>query len=43
MLDIRDKGFFLVERASDVTVEEIQLATDGNLEVPPNFNKTVAV
>ena len=43
VLDIKDNGFFLVEKAPDVTVEEIQRATEGNLEVPPNFNKPIAI
>ena len=34
VLDIRDGAFHLVERAPSVTVEEIQSATAGTLNVP---------
>ena len=33
VLDIRDKVFFLLEKAPGVSVEEIKLATEGELEV----------
>ena len=33
VLDITNKGFLLVEKAPDVTVEQIQSATEGRLEI----------
>ena len=37
VLDLTDEGFLLVEKAPDVSLEEIQSATQGNLKVSPSI------
>ena len=39
VLDLTDKGFLLVEKAPGVTVEEIQSATEGHLEIAPDVKE----
>lgn len=36
-LTVTDKGFLLLEKAPDVTVEEIQSATEGHLDLSPSL------
>ena len=35
VIDISDKSFLLVEKAPDITVEQIQSATEGDLQISP--------
>ena len=37
VIDITDKGFLLLEKASDVSVEQIQSATEGDLQISPQL------
>ena len=39
VLDLTNKGFLLLERAPGVTVEQIQSATEGHLEMAPNVRE----
>lgn len=42
VLDLTERGFLLVEKATDTTVEEIQAVTEGFLEISPNL-KDIAI
>lgn len=37
VLDVAEHGFLLVEKASDISVEQIQSATEGDLQVSPQL------
>ena len=37
VIDITSKGFLLLEKAPDVSIEEIQSATEGDLEISPQL------
>ncbi|MCZ0932938.1 MAG: CoA transferase subunit B [Oligoflexia bacterium] len=37
VIDITDKGFLLLEKAPDVSVEQIQSATEGDLQISPQL------
>lgn len=39
VLDITDKGFLLLEKAPQTTVEQIQSATEGDLEISPQLKE----
>ena len=41
VIDITEKGFLLLEKAPDVTLEFIQSATEGHLEVSPKLKDIV--
>lgn len=42
VFDVTSRGFVLLERASDVTIEQIQKFTEGHLEISPEV-KTISV
>ena len=37
VIDITDKGFLLLEKAPDITVEQVQSATEGDLQISPQL------
>ena len=37
VIDVTDKGFLLVEKAPDISVEEIQSSTEGDLQISPQL------
>ena len=37
VIDITDKGFLLLEKAPDVSLEQIQSATEGDLQISPHL------
>ncbi|MCY4321334.1 MAG: CoA transferase subunit B [Bdellovibrionaceae bacterium] len=37
VIDVIDKGFLLVEKAPDISVEEIQSSTEGDLQISPQL------